>query len=138
MTRARVLVLLQALPPQAPAMPGSISGIATDVTSRAPVGFAQILLAPPEGPLAGSIVGKTDEQGRFSIANVPPGTYRVFAEDADYLCKEHAPAIAVRAGQSVTGIVFALTRRGVISGRVLTEHGDPAPSIYVRAWQGTN
>ena len=65
---------------------------------------------------------------------VPPGTYRVFATDSDYLRAEHSASIAVTAGNSVTNIAIAMTKAAVIAGRVMNEHGEPAPNIFVRAW----
>ena len=121
---------------QSAAAAGSVTGTITDAATRAPVPHAQILLARIDGSLAvQSIPLKADAQGRFISAAVPPGTYRVFAEDPDYVRREHLTSIAVASGQSLT-IAIALTRRGVITGRVMTEHGDPAPTIYVRAWRG--
>lgn len=113
---------------------GSVSGQVTDAATKAPVAEAQVLLARTDGPLGESIVTRTNEQGRFSIANVPAGTYRVFAVDPDYLRKEHASSIVIAAGKPVANIALAMTRTAVIAGRVTNEHGDPAPNVFVRAW----
>jgi hypothetical protein len=80
-----------------------------------------------------SVVTRTDEQGRFTIAKVPPGTYRVFAVDPDYLRNEYASPIVI-SGKPVTNVAIAMTRSAVIAGRVTNEHGDPAPGVFVRAW----
>jgi hypothetical protein len=113
---------------------GSVSGQVTDASTKTPFVEARVLLARTDGPLGESMVGRTDDQGRFTIARVPPGTYRVFAVDPDYLRKEHASAIVVTPGKPVVNIAIAMTRTAVIAGRVLNEHGQAAPNIFVRAW----
>ena len=113
---------------------GSVSGQVTDATTKTPVVEARVLLARTDGALGESIAARTNEQGRFSISNVPAGTYRVFAVDPDYLRKEHASSIVVTAGKPVVNIAIAVTRTAVIAGRVTNEHGEPAPNIFVRAW----
>jgi hypothetical protein len=113
---------------------GSVSGQVTDASTKTPVTEARVLLARTDGPLGESIAARTNEQGRFSMANVPAGTYRVFALDPDYLRKEHASSIVVAEGKPVANISIAMTRTAVIAGRVTNEHGDPAPNVFVRAW----
>jgi len=111
-----------------------VSGQVTDASTKTPVAEARVLLARTDGPLGDSIAARTNEQGRFSMTHVPAGTYRVFAVDSDYLRKEHASSIVVAAGKPVTNIAIAMTRTAVIAGRVMNEHGDPAPNVFVRAW----
>jgi hypothetical protein len=114
--------------------PGLVSGQVTDASTKAPVAEARVLLARTDGALGESIAARTDEQGRFTIANVPAGSYRVFAVDPDYLRKEHATSVVVTPGKPIANIAIALTRTAVIAGRVTNEHGEPAPNIFVRAW----
>lgn len=114
--------------------PASVSGQVTDASTKAPIAEARVLLARTDGSLRESLAGRTDEQGRFTFANVPAGSYRVFAVDPDYLRKEHATPIVVTAGKPTANIAIALTRTAVIAGRVTNEHGEPAPNIFVRAW----
>ena len=113
---------------------GTVSGQVTDASTKTPVAEARVLLARTDGPLRDSLAARTNEQGRFSIANVPAGTYRVFAVDPEYLRREHATVVVVTAGKPVANVAIAMTRSAVIAGRVTTEHGDPAPNIFVRAW----
>src|SRR5262245_32902818 len=73
----------------APSQPaGSVSGVITDASTKAPVADARVLVARVYGPLMSSVVATTDGRGHFAIKNVPPGDYRVFAEHDDYLRKE--------------------------------------------------
>ena len=112
----------------------AVSGQVSDAATRAPVVEARVLLASTDGPLSQSLVARTNEQGRFTIPAVPPGMYRVFAIDADYLRAEYTAPVSVAAGQPVANVGIAMTRAAVIAGRVMNEHGEPAPNVFVRAW----
>jgi hypothetical protein len=111
----------------------SVSGVVIDARTRLPVPDARVLLAPLEAPLTQSLIGSTDVEGRFQIGNVPPGPYRLFANHADYLRGEHTAPVTLTAAQRIDDLSIALTATAVISGRVTTEAGEPAPKVYVRA-----
>jgi 5-hydroxyisourate hydrolase-like protein (transthyretin family) len=113
---------------------GAVSGQVTDAVTTAPVVEARVLLARTDGPIGESIAVRTNGQGRFSISNVPAGTYRIFAVDADYLRQEHSTSVLVVPGKPVVNIAIAMTPAAVITGRVKNEHGEPAPNVFVRAW----
>ena len=132
-----VIAMLLAVLLQASAEAGSVAGTVTDAASHAPIPYAHVVLARVDGPLTQSIDIKCDALGRFNSAAIPPGTYRVFAEDPDYVRSEHRTSVSVARGQTVADVSIPLTRFGVITGRVVTEHGNPAPDIYLRAWRGT-
>jgi iron complex outermembrane receptor protein len=68
-------------PPQAPQAPqtGTLTGTATSTSSGAPLAGAQVTIA---GTTQGAIA---DENGRFAIEGVPPGTYIVEVVLAGYL-----------------------------------------------------
>jgi hypothetical protein len=94
---------------------------------------ARVILARIDGRLIDSVAGATDARGRFAIQNVPAGTYRVFATEDNYLRGEHAAPITIAAATRVDNIAIALTPTAVIAGRVVTDSGEPAPKILVRA-----
>jgi hypothetical protein len=112
-----------------------VSGVVTDEKTKAPISGASVLLARTDGPVAASLVGATDDRGRFTIRGVPTGTYRVFAQDDAYVRREAAGPIVVGAA-AVPAIAIALTPTGVITGHVFDEHGTPASRINVRATMG--
>jgi protocatechuate 3,4-dioxygenase beta subunit len=74
----------------------------------------------------------TDRDGRFSVRNIPPGMYRVFAIHQDFVRAESEP-LTLSAGQQRSDVVFNLTPTGVITGRVLDEFNYPISKVYVDA-----
>ena len=114
--------------------PGSVSGQVTDAATKSPIAQARILLVPVDDPLSQSRAGRTNEQGRFTIGNVPPGIYQVVATDPEYLRHKSSTQVAITAGRSAATVAIAMTRTAVITGRVYNEHGEPAPNVFVRAW----
>lgn len=104
----------------------SATGQVIDAVTKAPIAGARILLATQDSHLSQSVVLETDDEGRLISSRIPAGRFRWFAEAPGYLRKEIQPLTA--------GNVAALTPTAVIAGRVVTERGDPAPKIYVRAW----
>lgn len=121
------VVLVLAATPQA----RSVSGLVVDALTRSPIGGARVLLARTDAPLAQSLVAETGDDGRFEMRNVPPGKYRWFVDGPGYARREVSPDTNVK-----TRTPIELTPFAVIAGRVLTERGDPAPRIFVRAWSG--
>ena len=109
-----------------------IAGVVIDAVTKAPVGRARVVLVRPDGPLNASHLAIADDDGRFRF-EVPAGPYRLFADRDDYIRAEHHTPIVLAAGQRVGDISIAIVPTGVISGRVLTEFGEPASKIFVRA-----
>jgi protocatechuate 3,4-dioxygenase beta subunit len=88
----------------------------------------------------------TDEQGRFSFENVPPGPYdfEVFRNGfvhAEYGEKKPgAPGaiLSLEPGQSMTDVVFKLARTASISGHVFDEDGEPVAKAEVIAYRASS
>jgi outer membrane receptor protein involved in Fe transport len=58
-------------------LPGSLSGAVRDSASRQPVAYATVVLLPA-GPAGAALAGTTtDEQGRFRLANLAAGDFRL-------------------------------------------------------------
>jgi hypothetical protein len=111
----------------------TVTGVVDDAVTRQPVADARVLLARVDGPLTSSIASVADDRGRFAIRDVPAGTYRVFATRDGYLRREASAPVSIAAGQAIPAISMSLTPTAVISGRVVSEFGDPVPNAYVRA-----
>ena len=92
----------------------------------------------------------TDEFGDYTIRALPPDTYAVFAhpsEDDDCAwrayqdkpCMQQADWLTIASGMHVSGVDFALTQAGLVTGTVYDEDtGEPLAGIdiCVHWWDG--
>ena len=78
----------------------------------------------------------TDDRGNYEIGNLPPGRYVVRASKAGYLTSPYGgrgtTPIDLAERQTLGSINVSLLRGGVIEGRVVDEHGEPAVEAQVR------
>jgi len=87
----------------------------------------------------------TDDQGKFLISDIDPGSYRVIAARNGFARQEYGQRslnrpgtlIDIREGQQVRDISFRLIPAGTISGRVMDTNGEPLPGITVQALRST-
>jgi Carboxypeptidase regulatory-like domain len=84
----------------------------------------------------------TNEKGRFSIPEVPPGSYEVALEKRGYLMvpsetSTRGPVsgdhVQLKAGEHFTDVVLHMARRAIITGRLLGEYGEPLANARVSA-----
>jgi protocatechuate 3,4-dioxygenase beta subunit len=85
----------------------------------------------------------TNVDGRFSIPNLTPGSFIVEAEPArtSYATLLHGQrrpsdsevAVTLRAREYRDGTDFVLPSKGMVSGTVLDEHGEPMEGVRVEA-----
>ncbi len=101
---------------------------------------------PPEVRRGGAFVpprtlaARTDDQGRFTIADVPAGDYMLTARRPGYADRRYGQVrpsspsrpVTVADGATVGPLDFTLQRGGVITGRVMDEEGEPAERVQVR------
>src|SRR5256714_4246352 len=83
---------------------GTVAGRVTDRSNRRPVAAGAVLM------VATSLQARTSREGRYSITNVPPGTYQVQVRFIGYATATQP--VTVTAGQSAT-LDFALTPAAV-------------------------
>lgn len=87
----------------------------------------------------------TNNDGSFEFRGLPAGQYNLTASYAAHMSAEYGArrpggtgaAIALAAGQRVTGIVFRLSRYAAISGVVYDQNGEPVEGISVEAFRYT-
>ncbi len=100
----------------------------------------------PGGPGGGmAYSASSDTAGRYRIADIEPGRYRVSVEragfvDAQYGAKRPGDAgttLTLDKSQRMTDVNVSLTPHGVIAGRVLDEDGEPMMGASVQILQRT-
>ena len=121
----------------------TLTGQVLEEGTGAPVAGAQVnvMRAPTERPAAGTmgvpvrpLTTTTDREGRFQVADLEPGRYRISVQKAGFAMSLDAvaPPIDLGAGESA-GINVTLQRGAVIVGRVLDEAGEPLAEAHVMA-----
>ncbi len=117
-----------------------IEGFVVRMGSGEPLAKAQVMLRPERGrrPVFGAL---TDSDGRFRVANIRPGSYRLHVERDGYVDQQYgqiSPArpgtvLVMEAGQEVKDVVINLVPTGTIEGRIFDEDGGPIEGATVRA-----
>jgi len=144
MTLIVAILTLLSMPPQVKQrLPdrASISGSVVRADTNAPISRPTILLTRVGGQLSDSITVLGNTDGRFTVRNIQPGTYRVFAGHPDYVRSEFAQRglnrpgspIELVVGQDLRDITLTMLPTGIITGRVLDEFNSPISKVYVHA-----
>lgn len=112
---------------------GSVSGRVT-IHGKGKGGIAVVLRRNEFGPQYGPLLkATTDADGNYRIADAPAGNYQVMPaalsfnvpELASFASRGGGKALVLAEGENVEGIDFALTRGGVITGKVTRKDGRP-------------
>jgi large repetitive protein len=104
---AATLIAAVSKAPQVKLSNGSIFGIITDSVTGLPISGARVVAGRCQ------LQATTNNDGSYTIANVPPGDYTVRAMKCnEYAPKEYPAPVHVESGQQVTGINIALAPMG--------------------------
>ncbi len=87
----------------------------------------------------------TDDQGKFQIKDLDPGTYRLFAAHNGFTRMEYGQKLMNRpgtvlnltSGQSMKDVTFRLTPAGTVTGRIVDDQGEPLPGLSVQVLRST-
>ena len=85
----------------------------------------------------GNYTATTDGEGRFKIADIVPGRYRILVERTGYIeidkkgRRSQGSMISFEAGQETKGQTFHMLTAAVVTGRVMDEEGDPMANVNV-------
>ena len=154
-----IFLFLQALVAPIPqeSKTGSIEGTVVRIGTGEPVSARVIFTRSPAVPIPGGppvvVVGPppspryvaTDEQGKFIIKDVDPGSYRVTVVANGYAGQEYGqrvqggqgtPVIVV-AGQAVKDVGFRLTPTGNVNGRLSDATGAPIAGVQVQLFRAS-
>ena len=142
MTRAAVLLLTAALAATAQSG-GGVSGRVTSAAHGEAVAGATVTLRGLDDGPAQTYITETAADGRFSVANMAPGTYEPRPSKTGYEQRtpDHSatakdfPPVTVEAGKAAAPIELRLIPDGVIAGRVVDSDGDPVRHAQVEAQQ---
>jgi hypothetical protein len=116
-----------------------ISGRVVAADTGSPIRRAQININSRDAQFGRSVA--TDSDGRYEIAALPSGRYRLFVSKAGYVALEYGQARPFEAGrpidiveeQMLDKIDFSLPRGSAITGRITDEFGDPVTDVQVQA-----
>jgi hypothetical protein len=112
--------------------------VATDDPSPRPLGRAVVTVRAAELPVPRSAI--TDDQGRYTVGNLPAGRYTVGATKQGYVASAYGarrmgrPGIPVMLGADQRFEAnIAMTPAGVLTGVIGDELGQPLPGVRVFA-----
>src|ERR1039458_992661 len=138
-----LLALCAALPAQLVlpgAAPASVSGIVTNSLTGEPILRAHVVLhcstfGPDDIPQTYGAL--TNQEGKFTITQLPPGRYTAFAERVGFVMLPKTVSASnfnfpLVPGDKKEDLNLILTPAGAIIGRVLDAAGEPVPNAMVR------
>lgn len=120
---------------------GAISGNVTTESDGSPIPGAWVIAVGRGNPFANqNQFAISDENGNYTISDLPKGMYVVAAYANSYVPELYDNATSVFEAtpvnvndQTVTGIDFALTKGGSISGHVTNDMDEPLGNVKVVA-----
>jgi hypothetical protein len=131
----------QPTPPAKQLPPARIEGTVVNAATGEPLKRANVTLMPADGRAdANAYHSSTDAAGRFSVVNIPPGNYRLWAVRTGYVRTEYGSkahwrpgsTIAIAPGQELSKLDMRLEPHGVIAGRITDEEGEPLAYVQVQ------
>lgn len=124
----------------APSEPGTLEGIVVRLGTNMPLKQTRVELRSAEGSELVRQVS-TREDGRFVIAGVAPGRYRLFAERTGFVRTEYGEqtpgrpgtVLTLESGRTMSGLVVAVFPTAVIVGQVVDPDREPVASSPIAA-----
>ncbi len=125
--------------PRVAAGTASLSGRVVAADTGRGVSRARVSVSSPG--LREGFSALTDQDGRYTIAGLPAGTYNISASKTSFVTvsfgasRPQRPGTRLRLvqGQEVRDVDIRLPRGGVLTGRVFDESGEPVVRTSVRA-----
>ena len=138
------LIALLAAAFQSASRPATLQGHVVRAGTVAAVAHARVVVARVGGTLADYRTLTTGADGRFTVPDLAPGSYRIYATHDGYLRGElgRRPAgtigvpVALVEAETSPDLEIALTPTGVIAGHVVL-NGEPVRNSIVRALTST-
>jgi protocatechuate 3,4-dioxygenase beta subunit len=122
----------------------TIEGTVLNSVTGEPLKKAELMLRradPSPNGFGLSYAGASDAAGRFVIADIEPGRYRLGVQRAGFVNQQYGAkgpsspgtVLTLAKSQKLKDLTFKLVPQAVITGRVLDEDGDPVPNVSVQA-----
>jgi protocatechuate 3,4-dioxygenase beta subunit len=118
---------------------GRISGRVLRADTAQPLGKAVVTIWSAEQPRE-TLSTRTDSSGNFDFRDLAPGTYHLRARRRGFVTQVYGQrgsgpglAVSVGAGEHKSGVNFALTPAGVITGTIFDEDYEPVEDVEVAA-----
>ena len=139
----RPIIVLLLLAASLAAQTASVEGVVVNQATGQPLSDVHVRVLT--GDVATLTVERvygamTDRAGHFSISGVNPGLYLVVPERIGFVFVRQpglipATVLALKPGQHITDQKVEMLPRGLVSGRVVDDSGDPVPgaSLQLRA-----
>jgi hypothetical protein len=126
----------------APKKPGSITGIVISDFAQKPLKRAMVILRPRTTG-ANALADTTGEDGRFSFAHIPPGSYSILVLCDGYVPSSTGrigayrmpPLLQIQSDEKLNDYTFRLRAWGVLSGKITFEDGLPAVNTGVQLYR---
>lgn len=134
-----IMALAGVLAGQTAATTASVSGLVMDKASGKPLANYAVSTMLNVRWVGNTVVqsantkdvsSTTDSSGRYKLAGLPTGTYRITARPQRAM--SGASREVVVNGSDVEHIDFRINVPGVISGKVVDENREPVPNVWVR------
>jgi protocatechuate 3,4-dioxygenase beta subunit len=124
----------------------SVEGSVTAAGAGHPLEGARVRLLAIGAPEISPTSAETDVSGRFVLANLPEGRYRMFAEKEGYVRAEAGARspdgmgqeIELRSGQKLTNVAIAILPDAVLRGSVVGHELEPLSGVTVVAVRETH
>jgi hypothetical protein len=133
--------LIQTPGPQVVQMqePASLEGIVLRESSAPPAGVprARVVLSSAERGISAPTVvtAVTDDNGRFALRGILPGSYNLIASRDGYV--RTSKPVVLASNDSLINVVLEITPTGAISGHIRNRAGDPLSNAVVQAQRYT-
>jgi hypothetical protein len=102
----------------------SISGTVRDKATGQPL--ANFIVTTSLSNPYREVQSTTDAQGRYQLAGLPPGKYRIDAHGAEHFLPQ-TTRFATVAGQNLDNIDVRIPVDATVSGKIVDENGEPVP-----------
>lgn len=142
--------LAQSQPAAAPQDPSQnepkckLEGQVVSGSTGSPLKHASLRLTP-SGPIAPggtrtAFTSSTDNEGKFVMENVDPGTYTLSAERSGYIRQQYGARSAnsggtplkLASGQSMKDLLFKMVPQGMVFGKVVDDDGEPVANAQIK------